>query len=107
MVDQDPAQHDPAQRDAPQLDATKPKSPSGARKRDFGGVDDANSHRITLRLASAGLELATSSLVLGGAGYALDTWLGSGTPVFGIIGLMTGFSLGFYRLIALANRINP
>ncbi|MCM2373772.1 AtpZ/AtpI family protein [Aporhodopirellula aestuarii] len=59
-----------------------------------------------MHLASAGFELASFSLILGGAGYAIDHWLGNGTPYLGIAGLFVGFSLGFYRLIVLAGKMN-
>jgi F0F1-type ATP synthase assembly protein I len=59
-----------------------------------------------MRLASAGFELASFSLLLGGGGYLVDRWLGNITPYFAIAGLLVGFSLGFYRLIILASKMN-
>ncbi len=59
-----------------------------------------------MRLASAGFELASFSLLLGGGGYLVDRWLGNITPYVAIAGLLVGFSLGFYRLIILASKMN-
>jgi len=59
-----------------------------------------------MRLASAGFELASFSLILGAAGYAVDRWAGNPAPFVAIVGLLLGFSLGFYRLIVLANRMS-
>ena len=59
-----------------------------------------------MRLASAGFELASFSLILGGLGYAVDYSIGLVTPYFAIAGLLLGFSLGFYRLIMLASRLS-
>ncbi|TWU18930.1 AtpZ/AtpI family protein [Allorhodopirellula heiligendammensis] len=66
----------------------------------------AQERQTLLRLASSGFELATYSLVLGGAGYGLDHWLGNATPYFAIAGILLGFSLGFYRLIVMASKIS-
>ncbi|SMP47336.1 Putative F0F1-ATPase subunit Ca2+/Mg2+ transporter [Neorhodopirellula lusitana] len=61
---------------------------------------------ILLRLASAGFELASFSLLLGGGGYLIDQRLGFETSYLAIVGLLLGFSLGFYRLIVLASRLS-
>lgn len=77
--------------------------PSG---RDDGKTSASATERQTLlRLASAGFELASFSLVLGGAGYGFDHWSGGTTPYFAIVGVLLGFSLGFYRLIVLASKM--
>jgi len=68
--------------------------------------DSFRERRTMMRLASAGFELASFSLILGGAGYAVDRWMGNPTPFVAIAGLLVGFSLGFYRLIVLANRMS-
>ena len=62
--------------------------------------------RLMMRLASAGFELASFSLILGGLGYAIDQWAGNATPYAAIAGLLVGFSLGFYRLIVMANHLS-
>lgn len=92
----------------PDSNASEPHKPD-ARDRDAGvpGSEESFSERRTMmRLASAGFELASFSLILGGAGYAVDRWMGNLTPYFAIAGLLLGFSLGFYRLIVLANRLS-
>ncbi len=65
----------------------------------------ATERQSLLRLASAGFELASFSLILGGAGYGVDYWMGNATPYVGIAGVMVGFCLGFYRLIVLASKM--
>ncbi|EMI43914.1 AtpZ/AtpI family protein [Rhodopirellula sp. SWK7] len=65
----------------------------------------AGERQALMHLASAGFELASFSLILGGAGYGVDHWLGNSTPYFAIAGLLLGFSLGFYRLIVLASKM--
>lgn len=62
--------------------------------------------RALMQLSSAGFELAIFSLLLGGAGYAVDHWFGNATPYFAIAGIVLGFCLGFYRLIVLASKMN-
>lgn len=69
-------------------------------------AQSATERQTLLRLASAGFELASFSLILGGAGYAVDHWLGFTTPYVAIAGVLVGFCLGFYRLIVLASKIN-
>ncbi|TWT65978.1 AtpZ/AtpI family protein [Allorhodopirellula solitaria] len=66
----------------------------------------ARERQSLLRLASAGLELASFSLILGGAGYAVDHWMDNSTPYIAIAGMLLGFCLGFYRLIVLASKMN-
>lgn len=68
--------------------------------------DSLGDRQAMMRLASAGFELASFSLILGGAGYGVDHFMGNGTPYVAIAGLLLGFSLGFYRLIVLANRLS-
>ncbi|MEM6365010.1 MAG: AtpZ/AtpI family protein [Planctomycetota bacterium] len=63
--------------------------------------------RSLRRLTSGGFELASYALILGAAGYGVDHWFGFQTPILAIIGLLVGFTLGFVRLIALANKLNP
>lgn len=74
--------------------------------RDTTPRQSASERQTLLRLASAGFELASFSLILGGAGYAVDYWLGSTTPYIGIAGVLVGFCLGFYRLIVLASKMS-
>ncbi|TWT95041.1 AtpZ/AtpI family protein [Neorhodopirellula pilleata] len=87
------------------------KSPRGSKPREEGkkwegGQDSFQQRRLMMRLASAGFELASFSLILGGLGYAIDQWAGNQTPYIAIVGLLLGFSLGFYRLIILANQLS-
>lgn len=69
-------------------------------------VQSASERQTLLRLASAGFELASFSLILGGAGYAIDHWMSFTTPYVAIVGVLVGFCLGFYRLIVLASKMN-
>ena len=55
-----------------------------------------------MRLAAAGLELASFALILGAAGYWFDNNQGYTTPYFGVAGVLIGFALGMYRLVRLA-----
>lgn len=57
------------------------------------------------RLAGAGLELAGSTLLLGGVGYLADLWRGHVTPYAAIVGLLVGFAAGLFRLIRLAEQM--
>lgn len=47
--------------------------------------------------ASAGYTLIGAILLLGGAGYALDSWRGT-SPAFLLAGLVLGVVVGFYEL---------
>jgi F0F1-type ATP synthase assembly protein I len=47
--------------------------------------------------ASAGYTLIGAILLLGGGGYALDSWLGT-SPWFLLSGLLLGIIVGFYEL---------
>lgn len=47
--------------------------------------------------ASAGYTLIGAILLLGGAGYAVDSWLGS-SPWGLLAGLLLGITVGFYEL---------
>jgi F0F1-type ATP synthase assembly protein I len=47
--------------------------------------------------ASAGYSLIGAILLLGGAGYALDSWRGT-SPWFLLAGLLLGIIVGFYEL---------
>jgi F0F1-type ATP synthase assembly protein I len=49
-----------------------------------------------------GLELAVTVAVGGGAGYWLDSWLGSG-PWLAVVGAAAGMVLAMYYLIRRAN----
>jgi len=64
--------------------------------------DDEN--RSLRRLAAGGFQLASSALALGAIGYGVDHWMGNAKPIVGMLGVLVGFSLGFYRLIVLATR---
>ena len=67
----------------------------------------ARERHALMQLSSAGFELASFALILGGVGYGIDHWLGNHvTPYFAIAGILLGFSLGFYRLIVLASKMN-
>ncbi len=93
------ARHDPAAVERP-LAKTPPSN------RDGKPSQSATERQTLLRLASAGFELASFSLILGGAGYAVDHWLGNATPYLAIFGVILGFCLGFYRLIVLASKMS-
>jgi F0F1-type ATP synthase assembly protein I len=47
--------------------------------------------------ASAGYTLIGAILLLGGGGYAIDSWLGT-SPWFLLVGLLLGIVVGFYEL---------
>ncbi|HSW39304.1 MAG TPA: AtpZ/AtpI family protein [Acidobacteriota bacterium] len=47
--------------------------------------------------AMAGHTLIGAILLLGGAGYAMDLWLGA-SPWFLIVGLLLGIIIGFFEL---------
>lgn len=53
--------------------------------------------------ASASYALIGAILLLGGVGYALDVWLGTGPWLVGA-GLLTGLIVGFYELVKTAGR---
>lgn len=55
-----------------------------------------------MRLAGVGMELAASTLVLGGIGLWIDRSRGRETPYLAIAGALVGFAVGLYRLIRLA-----
>lgn len=83
-----------------------PKKPAtGTAGGDLGRSPTVRERQAMMQLASAGFELASFSLILGGAGYGVDHWLGNATPYVAIAGLLIGFSLGFYRLIVLASKM--
>ena len=90
----------------------KKNQPPGrsAKPGEYHGSDDRDptlgERQSLMRLASAGFELASFSLILAAVGYAADRCWGWATPFFAILGLFVGFSLGFYRLIVLANKMN-
>ncbi len=74
------------------------EQPAGRR-----GIYDRNLGGVPVRLIGSGMELACYTLLLGGAGYWIDsTW--HTQPYLGIAGSLLGFSLGMYRLIVLATR---
>ncbi len=50
------------------------------------------------------MELASYTLLLGAAGYWVDRRYGFPNPYVGVAGALLGFSLGMYRLIAVAVR---
>lgn len=102
MSDQHPYQSDPPSEGGRASEKTGP-SPAASRQQ---SAEAANQRQALLRLSSAGFELASFSLLLGGAGYALDYWLANAQPYFAITGILLGFCLGFYRLIVLANKMN-
>ena len=52
-------------------------------------------------VASASYSLIGAILLLGGAGYALDGWLGT-RPWCAVAGLMLGVVVGFYELVKTA-----
>lgn len=81
------------------MDAPQPRSP-------VLPAQTASERQTLLRLASAGFELASFSLILGGAGYAVDHSMGFTTPYIAIVGVVVGFCLGFYRLIVLASKMS-
>jgi ATP synthase protein I len=54
-------------------------------------------------VAAAGYTLIGAILLLGGAGYAADRWLGT-DPWLLIIGLFAGITVGFYELARIVWR---
>lgn len=66
---------------------------------------EASEAATAFRLAGAGLELAGSTLLLGGVGYLADLWRGHVTPYAAIVGLLVGFAAGLFRLIRLAEQM--
>lgn len=69
-------------------------------------TDSPRERQAMLRLASAGFEIASFSLILGAMGYGIDQAMTNSSPYIGIVGLLLGFSLGFYRLIVLASKLS-
>jgi F0F1-type ATP synthase assembly protein I len=53
--------------------------------------------------ASASYTLIGGILVLGGLGYAADSWLDT-SPVFLLIGLFLGIAAGFYAIVMSTRR---
>ena len=85
---------------------SRASSPETATPRgDHHAANGSKSSATMMRLASAGLELASFSLILGAAGYWLDNSQDHATPYFGIAGVLIGFTLAMYRLIRLAAKI--
>lgn len=93
------------------------KMPSGPKKtndrvtrkrdlRDSSSSESFSERQTMMRLASAGFELASFSLILGAMGYGIDYLMGNRTPYFAVAGVLLGFVLGFYRLIVLANKLS-
>lgn len=82
-------------------DPTDQEAPDDKGFDDSWAGDDAG-RPAALRMAGAGLELAGSTLVMAGLGYAIDAARGHATPYAAIAGTLVGFSLGMYRLIAMA-----
>lgn len=62
--------------------------------------DDTRSARAhdAYRYAGAGLQFAAALGVFGGAGYALDRWLGT-LPLFLLLGILVGFASATYSLV--------
>ena len=52
---------------------------------------------------TAGYTLIGAILLLGGIGYALDSWRGT-SPWFLLTGLLLGMVVGFYELVKIALR---
>jgi F0F1-type ATP synthase assembly protein I len=52
---------------------------------------------------TAGYTLMGAILLLGGIGYAVDSWRGT-SPWFLLTGLLLGMVVGFYELIKIALR---
>jgi len=48
--------------------------------------------------AAAGYTLIGAILLLGGAGYMLDWWVGTTSPWFLLTGTLVGLVVGFYEL---------
>ncbi len=67
------------------------------------GLEPGSSPNL-MQLAASGTQLATYTLILGAAGYAIDHFRGHAIPWFAIAGSLVGFTLGMYRLIVLAIR---
>ena len=53
--------------------------------------------------AAASYTLIGAIILLGGIGYAVDTWWGT-APWGLIIGLLTGVVVGFYELVTMTRR---
>jgi len=52
---------------------------------------------------TAGYTLMGAILLLGGIGYAVDSWRGT-SPWFVLTGLLLGMVVGFYELVKIALR---
>ncbi len=48
--------------------------------------------------ATAGYTLIAAILLLGGAGYMVDQWVGTASPWFLLAGMLLGIVVGFYEL---------
>ncbi len=55
-----------------------------------------------MKFASAGIELAGTTLGVAAIGYALDRYLQSQRPIGTAVGLLVGFAFGMFRFIRLA-----
>jgi F0F1-type ATP synthase assembly protein I len=56
--------------------------------------------------AAASYTLIGAIILLGGIGYAVDTW--QGTAPWGlVIGLLTGVVVGFYELVTMTRQRRP
>jgi len=53
--------------------------------------------------ATASYTLIGGILLLGGLGYAVDTWLGT-TPWLFLVGLFLGMAAGFYAIVMSTRR---
>ena len=69
-----------------------------------GKLTSSNRLGFPMRLIGSGMELASYTLLLGAAGYWLDSRWQLDQHYFAIAGALAGFSLGMYRLIVLATR---
>ena len=81
---------------------TRSRKRSDSPRQDHNRAEDAAGRTAALRLAGLGLELAGSTLAMAGLGYVIDAARGHETPYATIAGTLVGFSLGMYRLIAIA-----
>jgi ATP synthase protein I len=74
--------------------------------RDDGGLRETasefqNSLQKSAPAAAASYTLIGGIIVLGGLGYALDSWLGT-DPWLLLLGLLMGILVGFYELVRYA-----
>ena len=71
----------------------------------MGRREDQEANRKTGIAYAAALNLFASVIALGGAGWALDKWLGT-SPWLVVVGLVLGAIVGFYQFIRLTSKLS-